>query len=311
MKDDLYGILGVSKKTDAATIKKAYRKLARENHPDVNPGDAAAEERFKRISAAFDVLSDPKKRKLYDEFGFEGLREGFDAKRARATRRRGGASAAGFEGGASFEDIFGSMFGGGAGPGFGGAGFGGGAVNPLKGRDNVMPVELDFMRALKGTELTFSEGETKTFKVRVPEGTGTGDRLRVKGKGGAAPRTRQGKGERGDLLLEFKVLPHPKLRREGLDLYLDVPITVPEAVCGASISVPTPHGDYTVKVPEGVNSGAKLRLKGQGVKRGTHQGNFYVVLQVHTPDRIDDATRKAATQLAGGYSQDVRAGLKL
>jgi len=310
MKRDLYDILGVSKSADAAAIKKAYRKLARENHPDVNPGDAAAEERFKRISAAFDVLSDPKKRKLYDEFGYDGLREGFDAKRARAGRRSAGA---GYQGGASFEDIFGNMFAGGGGAGFGGPDFGdfvGGYGMPVKGRDKSVSVTLDFMKALMGTEVRLAQGE-RTFTVRVPEGVEDGERVRIKGKGSPAPRTRQGQGQPGDLFLDIAVRPHPKLRREGLDLYLDVPVTIPEAVCGASVSVPTPWGEFTVKVPEGVSSGAKLRLKEQGVRRGKARGNFYVIVQVHTPDRIDDAVREAAKSLADSYTGDVRAALKL
>ena len=161
MKDDLYGILGVSKNADVKDIKKAYRKIAKDNHPDRNPGDARAEERFKKASAAFDVLGDEDKRKLYDEFGFDGLREGFNADQARQYKSwqtggggspfGGGASPFG-RGGASFEDIFGSMFGGGGGSPFGsaggnpfGGGYGGGYGGPVKGQDIEASVQLDFM----------------------------------------------------------------------------------------------------------------------------------------------------------------------
>ncbi|RAL22215.1 molecular chaperone DnaJ [Lujinxingia litoralis] len=307
MKRDLYDILGVSKTADADTIKKAYRKLARASHPDVNPGDAQAEERFKRVSAAFDVLSNPKKRKLYDEFGYDGLREGFDAQRARAYRQAGGrrgARATGFEGGATFEDIFGSMFGG------GGAGFGQGFGMPMKGRDLSAKVVLSFMESLKGKELEFSVNG-KPLKVRVPGGVTDGERLKLKGKGGEAPRTQRGTGEPGDLYLELSVRPHERLRREGLHLYLEVPITMAEALLGASIAVPTPWGKYTVKVPAGVNAGARLRLKGQGVHRGKEKGNFYAVLQIQSPDRIDASVRKAAQTLAKAYKKGVRADLRL
>lgn len=320
MERDLYEILGVSRDADTAAIKKAYRKLARKYHPDVNPDDAQAEERFKQVSTAFEVLGDPKKRKLYDEFGLDGLREGFDAEQARKYKQWQGAGGGGFgggqrvyrsAGGADFQDLFGDLFGGGraaqGSAGFGG-GFGGQAQSPVKGRDVTATLALDFRQAIEGDEMELAM-QGRSLKVRVPKGVRDGERLRLKGKGGAAPQTPYGKGQPGDLLLEISVRPHPRVRREDLDLYLDVPITIGEAIEGTQINVPTPWGNFKVTVPDGVNSGAKLRLKGQGVKRGKKQGNFYVVIQIHTPDHIDDELREMARKMDGAYDQDLRGEL--
>ena len=150
----------------------------------------------------------------------------------------------------------------------------------------------------------------RKLKVRVPKGVRDGERLRLKGKGEPAPQTPHGKGQSGDLLLDISVEPHPMIRRDGLDLYLDVPVTISEAVAGTQVNVPTPWGDYKVTVPEGVHSGAKLRLKGKGVKRAKKEGNFYVVIQIHTPDRIDDEVIESSRKLDDAYQEDVRADLR-
>lgn len=318
MERDLYKVLGVSRDADTATIKKAYRKLAREFHPDVNPDDPEAEEKFKTASAAFEVLGDDKKRKIYDEFGLEGLREGFDPDRARTYQQwqqqgggprgrrvyqRGGA------GGADFQDIFGDIFGGRSPFDTSDYTNFGGFQTPLKGRDITATLELDFQRAIEGGQMELSL-KGRSMKVRVPPGVRHGERLRLKGKGEPAPETPYGKGQPGDLYMEISVRPHRLVRREDMDLYVDVPVTVPEAVEGTSINVPTPWGEYKVTVPEGVHSGAKLRLKGQGVRRGGRHGDFYVVIQIRTPDRIDDDVREAARQLADAYDEDVRRELQ-
>lgn len=323
MDSDLYDILGVSRDADVAEVKKAYRKLARKYHPDVNPDDPEAEEKFKKASAAFEVLGNEEKRKLYDEFGLDGLREGFDAEQARKYQRwqtqGGGAGFGGGPGGrrvyrggattgASFEDVFGDIFGGRSPFDTSDYTDFGGFQAPLKGRDITARLELDFVRAIEGGQMELAL-QGKPMKVRVPPGVRDGERLRLKGKGGPAPQTQYGKGERGDLFLEISVTDHSDVRRKGLDLYLDVPITIPEAVEGTRINVPTPWGEYTVTVPEGVHSGAKLRLKGQGVHRGKSKGDFYVIVQIHTPDRIDDAVKETVRQLEEAYEEDVRATL--
>lgn len=324
MENDLYNILGVSRDADTAEIKKAYREMARKYHPDVNPDDPEAEEKFKKASAAFEVLGNPEKREIYDEFGLEGLREGFDPEQARKYKQwqqAGAGAGGGFGGGggrrvyrggsgASFQDLFGEIFGGRS--HFDTSEFTdfGGFQAPMKGRDVTASLDLDFVRAIEGGEMQLSiHGQSKPLKVRVPPGVRDGERLRLKGKGGPAPQTPHGKGEPGDLFLEINVQSHPRVRREGLDLYMDVPITIPESIEGTRINVPTPWGEYAVTVPEGVNSGSKLRLKGQGVRRGDDQGDFYVVLQINAPDRIDESVRQALEPIADAYDEDVRQDL--
>jgi curved DNA-binding protein len=315
MEDDLYEILGVRREDDRDTIKKAYRRLARDYHPDVNPDDPEAEEKFKRVSAAFEVLGDEEKRKIYDEFGLQGLREGFDPDRARQyqqwQRTSGGPRYAQFGGGgASFQDIFGDIFGGRSPFDTSDYTNFGGFQAPLKGRDITARLELDFVRAIEGGQMELTLGDGRQLKVRVPAGVGDGERLRLKGKGSPAPQTQYGQGQPGDLFLEISVRPHEKVRREGLDLIVEVAITVPEAILGAQITVPTPRGEYKVTVPEGVHSGARLRLKGKGVHRGNKEGDFFVVLQIVTPDRIDDEVREKAKALEDAYEADPRGDLR-
>ena len=326
MEEDLYNILGVSRDADTAEIKKAYREMARKYHPDVNPDDPESEEKFKKASAAFEVLGNDKKRELYDEFGLEGLREGFDPEQARKYQRwqkQTGGAGGGFGGGgqrvyrgggasgADFQDLFGEIFGGRSPFDTSDYTEFGGFQAPVKGRDVTASLELDFVRAIEGGEMQLSvQGQGRPMKVRVPPGVRDGERLRLKGKGGPAPQTPHGKGEPGDLLLEISVRSHPRVRRKGLDLYMDVPVTMAEAVEGTRINVPTPWGKYAVTVPEGVNSGSKLRLKGQGVHRGDNEGDFYVVVQINSPDRIDEAVREAVEQLGDAYEEDVRADIR-
>lgn len=322
MEEDLYSILGVSRGADTDEIKRAYRQMARKYHPDVNPDDPEAEEKFKKASAAFEVLGDPEKREIYDEFGLEGLREGFDPEQARQYKQWQQASPGGgfgpggqrvYRGGAeaSFQDLFGEIFGGRS-P-FDTSDFTdfGGFQTPVKGRDITASLELDFVRAIEGGEMQLAvQGRSQPMKVRVPPGVRDGERLRLRGKGGPPPQTPHGEGEPGDLFLEISVEPHPRVRREGLDLYMDVPITIPEAVRGTRVNVPTPWGEYAVTIPEGVDSGSKLRLKGQGVRRGGEQGDFYVVVQINSPGNVDESVRRALEQIDDAYEQEVRADLR-
>lgn len=318
MHTELYDILGVSRSADDDTIKSAYRKLALKYHPDTNPGNAEAEETFKKVTAAFEVLKDPEKRKLYDEFGMDGLREGFDPAAARQyarwqaqgadgvrfrTRSSPGASA-------SFQDIFGDIFGGRSPFDTSDYSNFGGFHAPVRGSDISARLDIDFMTAVRGGQIEFSV-QGRSLKVRIPAGADNGERLRLKGQGSPAPETPQGRGTAGDLLLELHVQPHPLLRREGLHLYLELPITITEAIMGARLTVPTPHGEFTVTVPEGVHSGARLRLKEQGIERNGKKGHFFVVLQIQAPDHIDDEIREAAEILAKGYTEEVRRNITL
>jgi curved DNA-binding protein len=325
MAEDLYAVLGVSKGADAEGIKKAYRKLAAQLHPDKNPGNAKAEERFKRVNHAYDVLGDEKKRKLYDEFGEEGLREGFDPDRVRAYRewtarqaRGQGMPGGGVYGGhtVDLEDLFSGGAGGGGG-GVGGFGdlFGdfmqrgrrrGG---PVKGPDLESEITIDFASAVRGATLELRpQGQSSTpVTVRIPAGADEGSRVRIPGQGGPSGNG----GPRGDLVLTIHVTPHPHYRREGDDLHLDLPLTVAEAYRGAKVKVPTVDGSVSLKVPEHTQSGSVVRLKGKGVaKKGRAAGDLYVHFQVRLPTEggkeLDQLVEKMAEFQTGDPREDIR-----
>jgi len=316
MAADFYAELGVSKSASADEIKKAYRKLAAKLHPDKNPGDKKAETRFKSVNRAYTVLSDAKQRKLYDEFGEDGLREGFDAEAARAYKRatRGGGrvryTTTGGPGGFSFEDILGGGNGSGIGDLFGDL-FGGGGgrrgrAAAMKGSDVASEVTVDFVSAIRGAslELRVQEGGG-AVTVRVPPGAGDGDKVRVAGHG--APGF--GGGPPGDLVLTIRVTPHRWFDRKGNDLYLDLPITVGEAHKGARVRVPTPHGDVTLTVPKHAQSGQVMRLAKKGVKRGNQMGDLFVRFLVKLPDAESKEVDAAVEALESATTGDVRAGL--
>ncbi len=326
MAEDFYSILGVPRDASDDAIKKAYRRLARENHPDVNPNNRAAEERFKKATAAFEVLGNPQKRKLYDEFGEDAAKIGFDEKKAETLRAYkqaqsagGGMPFGGGGGGAEFDlgELFGDMFGRGGGGGFRVEDLFGGAAarraqGPVRGEDLSARVSVNLAEAVSGTERTLNlqrPGETQRLTVKIPPGVHTGSRVRVAGQG--APGSRGGPA--GDLYLEVDVLPHPSVRREGGDLYMDLPITVPEAVLGAEVKVPTFDGEVTVRVPPGSQSGRKLRLRGKGVPslKGGPRGDLYLTLQVQVPEKDTPQVRALVEPLGQAYGRDVRAALKL
>lgn len=323
MAEDLYGILGVPKGAEAGAIKKAYRKLAGKLHPDKNPGNAAAEARFKQVNHAYEVLSDPKKRGIYDEFGEEGLREGFDAERVRAYRdyssRRGrtgagGASFPGSQGGGQtvdLEDLFGS--------GGGGAGIGNlfgdlmgrtrRSRGPAKGPDLESEITIDFSSALRGAtlELRPQGQEGPPVVVRIPPGANEGSRVRIAEQGAPSPNG----GPRGDLVLRVHVTPHAHFRREGDDLHLDLPITIAEAFHGSKVRVPTVDGAVTLKVPEGAQSGQVVRLRGKGVSmKGRAAGDLYVHFLVQVP-RGGSEVAELVDNLARFQTEDPRADIKL
>lgn len=310
MADDLYKELGVERGASDADIKAAYRKLAARLHPDKNPGNAKAEARFKRVNAAYGVLSDAKRRALYDEFGEEGLREGFNPDAARAWRSEGGQRVE-FGGGVpfDFEQVFGK--GGGIGDLFGdllrGQRRGRAPSREPTGQDVASEVAVDFADAVRGSTmaLTFG-GSSETIKVRVPPGAADGDRVRVKGQGAQSSPG----GPRGDLVLTVRVRPHSHFTRDGLDLYLDLPITVAEAYKGAKVRVPTPGGDVTLTVPKGSQSGNVVRLKGKGVQRGTKLGDLYVRLLIRIPESTSKQVELAIDALDGAMKDtDPRAGV--
>lgn len=313
---DLYEILGVPRSASQEEIKKAYRRLAKRHHPDVNPGNKAAEEKFKEVTAAFDVLSDEQRRKLYDEFGADALRTGFDEKRAEEVRRwrRHGAPAGGapFDfgdfrtvnvgeyGAFDFGSIFGDLFGG-ARP------RARRAAIPTPGGDIEAEIAVTLRDAVLGAERDIRV-DGRTLRVRIPAGVSDGSQIRLAGQGGPGAHG----GPPGDLFLRVKVREHPHVRREGKDLAVDLPVTIPEAVNGAEVRLPTFEGPVSLRVPKSAQSGMRLRLRGKGVPdlRGGPRGDLYAVVQVVLPAE-SDALRSAARALEALYEGDPRAGISL
>jgi curved DNA-binding protein len=312
---DLYATLGVPENADGDAIKKAYRKLAKEYHPDVTGGDKKKTERFKEINEAYGVLGEDKKRREYDRLkhapvGADGMPQGFDPDAFaqvfgggfRGSPRTGdGVHVSGGDFG-DLGDLFSSLFGGRG----GGGPDGGGGPNPwrrtrtarvARGRDMLGRLDIPFREAALGTRRTVPSGRGGQIEVAVPPGVETGGRLRVPGHGGAAPT--EG-GVPGDLHLEVVVAPDPHLRREGEDVVLDLPVTLGEAALGTKVDVPTIEGSLRVTIPPGTACGAKLRLRGKGIKRpdgsrGDQICMVTVVVPKVAPD--DDEARKLIQQL--------------
>jgi len=324
MATDFYSVLGVPKDADAATIKKSYRKLARDLHPDKNPGNKAMETRFKEVNRAYEVLGDDAKRKLYDEFGEDALREGFDPEKQRAYAQwqsRAANGGGGFRGGGGFgggavnlEDLFSGAVPGGSAGGEGDPfadlfGRASRRRGPIRGRDHEQELTVDFVSAVRGTSLQLrNPSAPEPVTVRIPPGAAEGSRVRIKGQGGASPNG----GPSGDLILVIHVEPHPLFTRDGDDLTVEVAITTSEAIKGAKVKVPTFDGDVHVKVPPGTQSGTKLRVRGKGVARkGREPGDLYVRFMVHVPSGSDPKLLELADQLATFEHGDVRANLHI
>ena len=312
MAADFYKDLGVSRSASDAEIKKAYRKLAAQLHPDKNPGDKKSEARFKVVNRAYQALSDKEKRGLYDEFGEDGLREGFNSDAARAYRGGGMPGSRGGRRGSgpNIEDLFNTPStepAGGIGDLFGDlfsrAGRRGSSPG-MKGSDIASEVSVDFISALRGAELKLRlQDGGDEITVRVPPGAGDGDKVRIAGQG--APGAYGG--PPGDLILNIRVAKHPHFERSGLDLYLDLPITVGEAYRGAKVRVPTPDGAITLTVPKHAQSGQIARLKGRGVKRKTDIGDLYIRFQIKLPVTESEELESAVSALEGAMTGDVRA----
>jgi DnaJ-class molecular chaperone len=279
---DPYQELGVSREASADDIRKAFRKLAKAHHPDVNPGDKESEERFKRASAAFDILGDADKRRKFDagEIDADGreIQRGFTGHPFGAGAGPGAESFE-FEG-VDLNEILGEMFGGGRGRGPGRRGAGGFAS---RGGDVRARLEIDLEDAIMGAKRRLSFPDGPTLDVTIPAGAADGQVLRLKGQG--AP----GRAGPGDALIELAIRPHPVFRREGDGLVMELPISVPDAVLGGKIEAPTPEGPVSLSVPKGSNSGAILRLKGRGLADGQgRRGDLLARLVVTLPEKVDD-----------------------
>lgn len=297
---DPYSVIGVAKTASADDIKKAYRKLAKELHPDVNPGDKAVEQRFKEVSAAYHLLSDPEQRAKYDrgEINADGS-QAYENAFHRAYGQ-GGDGGGGFEfnfgqGGADFDDIFSDLFGRG--------GRQRARRQSVKGRDVSYTVRVSFEEAATGAKRRIKLFDEKMLDVKVPAGTVDGQVLRLKGQGMGG----FGGGAAGDALVTIQVDPHPLFSLDGRDIHLTVPITLDEAVLGAKITVPTVAGKVALSVPEGTSSGAKLRLRGKGLApKGKTAGDQIVTLNIVLPEEADDELKKFAKKWARGDGAGLR-----
>ena len=271
---DFYKILGVSKDAPEAEIKKSYRKLARQFHPDSNPGDAKAEAKFKEISEAFSVLSDSEQRKEYD-----------------AVRAMGGGArfTAGSQGAGGFEDVFSNLFGGGA-RGFPG-GFGGGFdFGPAAGVDLTARTSLDFIDSIKGATIKLSLQGMEPLNVKIPAGVQDGQKIKLRGKGRPSPNG----GPSGDLIVTVRVKPHPVFTRDGANLRVTVPVTFTEAALGANILVPTLGGEpVKLKIHPGIPNGRVLRIQGRGVDAGNTRGDLLATIEVAVPAHLSEKAKKA------------------
>ena len=293
-KRDYYEVLGVPKTASDDEIKSAYRKLAKKYHPDLNPGDKAAEEKFKEVGEAYEILSDKDKRARYDQFGHAGVDPNYGA-------GAGGGFGGGFGGGVDLGDLFGDLFGGGF----------GGQPQPRKGQDMNVTLNVTFDEAFNGTEKRITvripgKSESDTHTVKVPAGAVDGGRVRLKGQGALG----ENGGPAGDLLITTKIDEHPYFGRDKADVTVTLPVTVAEAALGASIVVPTPDGKkIKVKVPAGTQDGKVLTIKGKGapdVKNKGQFGNLKIRVAVEVPTEMNEAQTKAMEDFQAATDKEIR-----
>jgi DnaJ-class molecular chaperone len=317
---DYYEILGVARDATPDAIKKAYRALARKHHPDVNPGNKAAEKQFKEVQQAYDVLSDQEKRALYDRHGraaFEGMAA--SGPRANATEWASRFGDPNFEN-IDLSDLIGSFGSAGHGEAGGGPSIfedlmgrvrGSRGARQRAGRTLEAHLTVPFMTAVRGGETTIEvqrgSGKAESLVVKIPPGIDTGSKLRLKGQGEPGPKGMPA----GDLTITIEVAPHPYFKREGQNLLLEVPISVSEAILGAKLDVPALEGMKSLTIPPGSSSGLKLRLKGQGIPTtaGKPGGDLFVVLRIVVPKTIDPASRRLMQEFAELNPQHPRTGL--
>ena len=319
---DYFKVLGVDRGADADTIKRAFRKLAREYHPDVNPGNASAEAKFKEVSEAYEVLSDPDKRRRYEQFGQYWNQAGGAAPGAGVDVDFGrygnfddfindllgrfggpGTASGGFGGGFPGGFPSGAGFPGGPFPGGGFSGAGRGAAGQRQpvNLDAEATVKVSFQEAFRGGERTLSVNDERV-QVRIPAGVKNGSRLRLKGKGNLQPGT----GRRGDLYLNLEVQPHDIWRLDGEQLKAELPVSLDELALGGSVTVMTPDGEADVNIPAGTSPGRSLRLKGKGWPARSGRGDLLLTLSLQMPDAWSDRERELLAQLKQARVNDPR-----
>ena len=305
---DYYETLGVSKNASDDEIRKAFRKLARQYHPDVNKDKATAEEKFKQLNEAYEVLGDPEKRKRYDELGANWNQPGgfqpppgWDAQPGGAFHRYGDGGVEFEFGGTGFSDFFEAFFGGARGRGgFGGGGFGRRAAGPERGSDVEADIMVTLEEALHGSKRTVSlrrsnSNKVETYQVKIPRGVHEGQRIRLAGQGEAGA----GGGKSGDLFLRVRLARHPDFTIEGSDLIHEVRIEAAQAVLGGELQVPTLEGNARLKLPPGTQPGQRFRLRAHGLPTaGGTRGDLFVVPQIQIPKKLSDRERELWEQLA-------------
>ena len=312
MARDYYEVLGVDRSASADEIKRAYRRLTKKYHPDRNPNDASAEQRFKEVQQAYEILGDKQKRAQYDQFGDAGVGRWETDPGGQRVYSWGGTSQIPAD---DLQDLF-SAFGGGAsvfGDLFSRTGRGARRRReprraPTRGQDVERTANLSFDQAVHGTTIEVDvtrDGRTsQTLRVKIPPGVENGQRIRIKGGG----RAGHNGGAAGDFYLNCSVRPHPYFRREGLDVYLEAPISIIEAALGTSIDIPTVTGTVQLKIPEGTAGGSKLRLRGRGIRDAAgNTGDQIVVVRVVPPKSLSREQRQLLERLGETLTDDPRA----
>jgi DnaJ-class molecular chaperone len=294
---DPYKLLNIERSASQEDVKRAYRKLAKELHPDINPGNTAVEQKFKEISQAYSILGDPEKRKRFDRgeidaSGQETPWKGGFYRNHAGTRRGEKYSTFEFGDDVSADDIFADLF--------------GSRTRRVRrpGANVSYTVPITFLDAVKGAKKRIKLADGKTLDVRIPPGTEDRQTLRLKGQG--MPGV--GGGPAGDALVEVQIEPHPFFERRGSNVHVELPVTLQEALLGATVTVPTVHGSVSMKIPAGSNSGSTLRLKGKGLpaREGGETGDQYVKLRVMLPERPDQELREFIENWSRSHDYDPR-----
>lgn len=319
METDYYSLLGVNRNASEPDIQKAYRSLAKQYHPDLNPDDDEAKGKFQQIQRAYDVLGDAEQKRLYDLHGsgYESIAGGAGPGQGSPWEyRQGPGGAAGYEN-IDLNSLFGSMGGGGPQTGGGFSDFfkgftrsGANQTHPQRGKDLVHELQIPWTTSIQGGDVALrvrrSGGNTETITVKIPPGVEEDQKIRLRGQGEPALRG----GSAGDIIITVRVASHPSYTRKGKDLILRLPVTIGEAAAGATIDVPTPKGTVALKIPPVTSSGQRLRIKGHGVPGKDSPGDLFAEIQIILPKKLSDEDREALKQIDAQNSFDPRADLK-